>query len=136
MTGRALGLEIYLAGLGVSHYDGRRPHASRIAAVNFEFVNERRDVGYLSGGKGELVLVRSSAFEEWLEHFAFVIPHYILRAQQIGAAVFASARVFAMTVSAIGHIRSLASRNAGRIARRTRRELPRALDGSGTRRHS
>src|ERR1019366_601814 len=101
MTRRALGLEIGLAGLGVSDHHGGRPHAPRIAAVNFEFVNERCYVGYLSGGKGELVLVRSSTFEERLQHFAIMIPHHVLGAQQIRPAVLPSARILAVTIRAV-----------------------------------
>ena len=128
MTGRALGLKICLAGLGVADYDGGRPHASRIAAVDFEFVNERCDVGDLLGGEGELVLVRSRTLEERLQHFTLAIPHHIFGAQQIGAAIFAAARILAVTVSAVGRVRRLAAGDAGGVAGRTRRELARALN--------
>src|SRR6185312_9001024 len=136
MAGRALGLEICLARFGIANHNGRRPHSSRIAAINFEFVNEPCDIGYLFRSKGKLVLVRRGTFEKWLQHFAIPVAHYIVGAQQIGPAVFSSAGILAVTVSAVGHIRSLAAGDAGRIARRPRRELAGALNRRAPRRHS
>jgi len=96
-------------------------------------MNERCDVLHLFGRKGELMLIRSDGLEERIQHFASVIPHHIIGPQQIGPAVFATARIFAVAVSAVGHVRGLATRDAGGIAGREGRELARTLNR--TRRH-
>src|SRR5579862_4137398 len=130
MTGGALGLKICLAGLGVADDDRRRPHASRIAAVNFEFVNERRDIVDLVGGEVELVLVQSGALEKRSQQLAIAVPHHVVGAEQIGAAVRAAARVLAMTISTVGQVSSFSASDDCGIAGGTRRELARALNRS------
>src|SRR5262245_32757678 len=101
MTGGALRFEVRLAGRGISRHDRGGTHPRRVAAVDRETVEERRDVGDLRVGEVELRhLRRPAGAHDAGDRLAVLIVLNELRAEQTRSAV-AAARVGAVAELAV-----------------------------------
>lgn len=112
MTGSAFRLEIRLAGFRIADHDAGRAFAAGVATGNSEAVNEGGDVGNLLGVERELghTAIDSPVLNDGREQLAVLIAKQYFRADQIRAAFFAAARVFAVAEAAVGVVDVAASR--------------------------